>query len=529
MVFIDDSDNAVVLRLVYAGPPMSGKTESVRALSRLLLGVRHSDAVFTPGEANERTLFFDWLEYSGGSFHGHRIRCQIVSVPGQNVLHRRRQALLRSADAIVFVVDAHAEHRDTIVQSYDEVHRVTAAAEDDVPVGIVVQANKSDLPNAMDKQTLSLLLGDNPNTIIIPSVATQGTGVREAFVRAVGLGLARAHAQMAAGTLASADLMANSGEALLQQLLEVEEAQYGAVGASARRDAAVERSVDVEHDQFEAEKIDAIIERHAHRRGVAHRVASEQQSSDIASSLQRGPTLPDDHLDAGMVWPPIAGRIILHEIAANPPAVAQAADQSWVAQTTERWQLLSPSHACFPTQAAARDELLRQARLNSQFKALLSEHRCVCVAPSGGGDWRLWHIVRRETTLADIVRLTLELRSAASVAAELLRVGRMLCRAAELFQEAGLPFKPALDALAVSHGKPVFTRYLLLDALEQNGAIPYAPDELLRDELGAAVAALMKRGESAPSLLRQLEAARAAAAASDIVPEVLLALFLQHG
>jgi signal recognition particle receptor subunit beta len=518
MAFLDDRDNAVVLRLVYAGPPMSGKTETVRALSRLLLGVHHTDAVFTPGEANERTLFFDWLEYSGGSFQGHRIRCQIVSVPGQNLLHRRRRALLEQADAIVFVIDAHAEHRETIARSYDELRTIMAEAAEEVPVGIVVQANKSDLPDTLDKQTLLQLCGDNPNTTIIPSVATQGTGVREAFVRAVGLGLARAHAQMTAGTLDAEGSFVTSGEALLQQLLSEDEAEYGVVGASARRDAAVVAATDAERDHLESRNVCAIIERHARR-------AESARQAD--RSEQVGPRPPDDRLDAGMVWPPIAGRIVLHEISANPPVVTITDHQLWVAQTAERWLLLSlPAH-CQPTQDAAREELLRQARLHARFKALLSEHRCICAAPSGLGDWRIWQIVRRETTLADILRLTLSLKSADSVATELLRVGRMLCRAVELFRDAGLPVTPALESLAISHGTPVYTRHLLLDA-NAVACIDVDAVALLQQELRHAVATLARRSASAPSLLRQLEAARAVAPASDIVPETLIALFLQQ-
>jgi signal recognition particle receptor subunit beta len=528
MAFIDDSDNAVVLRLVYAGPPMSGKTESVRALSRLLLDADPSDAVFTPGEANERTLFFDWLEYSGGSFQGHRIRCQIVSVPGQSLLQQRRRALIESADAIVFVIDAHVEQSAAIVRSFGELQQITAATARDERVGIVVQANKSDLPNALDKHALAALLGDGSNMIVIPSVATQGAGVREAFVRAVSLGLARAHAQMAAGTLASAETVVNSGEALLRQLVAVEEARYGAVGASARRDAVVSVAVSGERDHFESEKIVAMIERYAHR-------VTDERSSPAAgvpleaSSNRWGPAPPDDRLDSGMVWPPIAGRIVLHEISAHSPEVVQSDDQSWVAYTADRWQLRSLPHHCYPTQAEAREELLRQARTHARYKTLLSEHRCVCGAPTGAGDWRIWQVVRRETTLADIVRLTLGLKSPESVAAELLRVGRLLRRAVELFSEAGLPSKPTLDSLAVSHGNPVYTRFLSTAEVDAGARVEHDVVELLRTELKGAVATLAKRGESASSLLRQLEAARAAAQAGDIVPETLIALFLQHG
>jgi signal recognition particle receptor subunit beta len=529
MAFLDDNGDAVVLRLVYAGPPMAGKTETVRALSRLLPGIQRTDAVYSPGEASERTLFFDWLDYSGGFFQGRRIRCQIVSVPGQNLLYRRRRALLLTADAVVFVVDAHAEHKDTITRSYRELRRVIATSGREVPVGIVVQANKSDLPHAMGKEELLQLLGDSPNMIVIPSIATQGTGVREAFVRAVGLGLARAHAQMANGTLDAPETAIRSGEALLKALMEMEEAQYGKVAASARRDAAVDVSIDAGRDHFEPEKIGAILKHRADRQSPAHELSQESATPEQAPA-HPSPAPPDDRLDSGMVWPPIAGRVILHEITASPPVVSQLESLSWTAQAGERWQLLSLPQHCFPSQAAAREELLRLARMHAQFRPLLSEHRCLCGAPSGLGDWRIWQVVRRETTLADILRLTLGLKSPDSVAAELLRIARMLCKAAELFQNAGLPFTPSLETLAVSHRKPVFTRYLLPDAAEPQAThARQEPAQLLRAQLHDAVAKLAQRRESAPSLLRQFEAARENARAGDIVPETLIAMFIQHG
>lgn len=526
MAFLDDRDNAVVLRVVYAGPPMSGKTESVRALSRLLLGANPAEAVFTPGAANERTLFFDWLEYSGGSFQGRRIRCQIVSVPGQNLLHRRRKVLLASADAIVFVVDAHPEHSATIARSFAELAQVTAEAAAQVPVGIVVQANKSDLPNAMSRQSLAELLGDDPNMIVVPTIATQGTGVREAFVRAVGLALTRAHVQMQSGTLAAAQTMASSGAELLRQLVTAEEKEYGSVGASARRDAGVSVTVELEQGHFAAEQLGSIAERYAQRgkkdppANAAHVTAADERAA---------PALPDERLDTGMVWPPIAGRIVLQELAAGEPVVTQREDGAWLARAAERWQLLSLARDCFQTQAAARDELVRQARIHAQLKPVLSEHRCLCAAPTGRGEWRIWQVVRHETTLADIVRLTLSLKSADSVAAELLRVARILANAAQLFRSMQLPLRPTLAALAVSRSRPVYTGYLLPHEIETNAAAEYETAALLRQELGEAVAMLARRGERAALVLRQLEAARAAAPPEDIAPETLIAEFLRHG
>src|SRR5262245_10223384 len=90
----------LILRVAYAGPPLAGKTESVKALLRQLR--KDGDKlVFSPGEARGRTLYFDWADYEAGTFQGNRIRCQITSVPGQTSLSSRRASLLKAADCVI--------------------------------------------------------------------------------------------------------------------------------------------------------------------------------------------------------------------------------------------------------------------------------------------------------------------------------------------------------------------------------------------------------------------------------------------
>ena len=82
MAVIDDTRGVLVVRIVYDGPALSGKTTSLKALAR---GV--SSQVTTPAESAGRTLFFDWVDYVGGLFDGRQIRCQIVSVPSGLMVH----------------------------------------------------------------------------------------------------------------------------------------------------------------------------------------------------------------------------------------------------------------------------------------------------------------------------------------------------------------------------------------------------------------------------------------------------------
>src|ERR1043166_550818 len=99
-----DSD-CVVIRLVYDGLPLFAQPGGLRALAE---GMARS--VFSVADAAGRTEYFDWLEYVGGSFEGIPIRCQILSVPGQDELAARRLAILADADAVVFVLDSTPPH-----------------------------------------------------------------------------------------------------------------------------------------------------------------------------------------------------------------------------------------------------------------------------------------------------------------------------------------------------------------------------------------------------------------------------------
>src|SRR5689334_2691549 len=100
MPTIDATQGVLVVRIVYDGPALSGKTTSLKSLAQ---GV--ASRLECPEERDGRTLYFDWMEYVGGLFEGRQISCQIISVPGQRELAHRRALLLDSADAVVCVLD----------------------------------------------------------------------------------------------------------------------------------------------------------------------------------------------------------------------------------------------------------------------------------------------------------------------------------------------------------------------------------------------------------------------------------------
>lgn len=166
------------MRIAFDGPPLAGKTATLRCLGTLL-----DVPVESMDEAYGRTLWFDWMRYLGGMYDGRPIDCEVVSVPGQHALERRRRRILEEADAVVFVVDASPGGHEASMLAWRRfvAWRVSRAH----PPGLVVQANKRDLDGAWDADDVRRALSLPDDVAVVESIATDSSGVRRAFVFAV--------------------------------------------------------------------------------------------------------------------------------------------------------------------------------------------------------------------------------------------------------------------------------------------------------------------------------------------------------
>lgn len=199
MPALDDATGNLVVRLAYDGPPLAGKTETLRSLGRLM-----DRPVESLDEAYGRTLWFDWMRYDGGLFDGAPIECEVVALPGQTALEERRRVLLAGADTIVFVADCSPPGQDATRAALARYGSWRATRRD--PPALVVQANKRDVAGAWGPTQLRTEL-DLPHDVpVVETIATDARGVRRAFVTAVGRAVQRAHAHRAAnGTLPRAE------------------------------------------------------------------------------------------------------------------------------------------------------------------------------------------------------------------------------------------------------------------------------------------------------------------------------------
>jgi signal recognition particle receptor subunit beta len=178
MALIDVDARLIRAKIVYYGPGLGGKTTNLKALHDRLPDDARSELVSIDTEG-ERTLFFDLLPLDLGTVQGYSFRFQLYTVPGQTRYSKTRLAVLNGADGVVFVADARASAREENRRSLDE---LTAAlrgqghAPETFPV--VLQYNKTDLPDALPQAELDSLLNAGQRTRF-PAVANQGIGVFE--------------------------------------------------------------------------------------------------------------------------------------------------------------------------------------------------------------------------------------------------------------------------------------------------------------------------------------------------------------
>src|SRR5438105_1993009 len=169
-----------MLKLVYYGPALSGKTTNLRALHARLLPARRGHLMELPA-SDDRTLFFDSMPILFKR-NGARIKLRVFTVPGQVLHNSTRRLVLQGANGIIFVADSQPYKRHDNFQYWanlEENLRSMGSSLDKVPH--VVQWNKTDLGDESTAQAIAAMRGENRRPVF-EAVATRGEGVAETFL-----------------------------------------------------------------------------------------------------------------------------------------------------------------------------------------------------------------------------------------------------------------------------------------------------------------------------------------------------------
>ena len=390
MAVIDPRSEAVVIRIAYDGAPLAGKSTSVRALGKGL-----GASVVTPAEVSGRTLYFDWLDYTGGLFEGRSIRCQIISVPGQASLAPRRRRLLEQADVVVYVGDSTAAGFKADRAYLGGLTRILDKVPGP-PVGIVLQANKRDQPDAVPLgQIHEMLDALGLHVGVVESVATEGSGVRAAFVFAVRLALDRVRELMRTGQLKSAAPEVDSADDLLETMRREE---GGSLEYALQSGLAHTRLADVQSTSLVAEALSEVVRENQLQPTQPPQPEPlqppPQAQAAAPAEATRPPATPDGSVPSGFVWPPVDGRMILNELSGARVELTRSERGDWLGSANARWRLLSPADALYDDMEAGRSVLVQSARSQSARMQGRVFDRCVVLAPDGAGRYRLWNIAK---------------------------------------------------------------------------------------------------------------------------------------
>jgi signal recognition particle receptor subunit beta len=181
VALVDFAERQLTLKLVYFGPPLSGKTSNLRALHTKVDKLNRG-RLMTLDTRDDRTLFFDLLPifFRSSSFS---FRIKVYTVPGQPVHEATRKIVLAGADGVVFVADSSPDQREANRASWNNlIANLKAFALDRIPV--IVQYNKRDLENAVPIEQVDRF-GD-PNRRVVEARAKDGEGVVQTFFELVG-------------------------------------------------------------------------------------------------------------------------------------------------------------------------------------------------------------------------------------------------------------------------------------------------------------------------------------------------------
>lgn len=187
MIEYDELEKKMVLKLVYYGPAMSGKTTNLLQLHDILNIEGRGDLMVLDTTKDDRTIFFDLLPFYFVTSTGMKIKVKVYTVPGQVCHDATRKAVLARADGVAFIADSQLSETRNNFESFENLERNLAFVGLDIEkIPLTIQFNKRDLKEIVTEDEIRKIW--EPTKIpTFTASALQGKGVLETFKRLVEL------------------------------------------------------------------------------------------------------------------------------------------------------------------------------------------------------------------------------------------------------------------------------------------------------------------------------------------------------
>ncbi|MBN1351679.1 GTPase domain-containing protein [candidate division KSB1 bacterium] len=175
-MFINWALQEIQLKIVYYGPGLSGKTTNLNYIYKNLDPSIRGELV-SLNTREDRTIFFDFLQFEIGRIKNKQPKFGLYTIPGQSYYAESRRIILNGVDGIVFVADSQQSrlsHNLELLQELEEILIESGQTLQSFPW--IIQYNKRDLEKILPVETLQRKL----NYFNVPhfqAVAMTGQGV----------------------------------------------------------------------------------------------------------------------------------------------------------------------------------------------------------------------------------------------------------------------------------------------------------------------------------------------------------------
>ena len=189
-MFINYGLNQIDFKIVYYGPGFSGKTTNLEWAHSNIDPKMRSDLLNLKTK-EDRTIFFDFMQFEVGKIKGLTPKFNLYTVPGQDMYTVSRKIILNGVDGIIYVADSsQTRMRDNLFTLIDLVKNLRANKHKVEEFPIILQYNKRDVPDALPVAELHRML-NRFNAPEFEACAVKGEGVFECLKTAIELVVGR--------------------------------------------------------------------------------------------------------------------------------------------------------------------------------------------------------------------------------------------------------------------------------------------------------------------------------------------------
>ena len=170
-----DARTEHVFKLLVTGPFAAGKTSLIQAISQT--PVVETDVITSGGEAAVKDRTTVAMDFGTYAIDDGDVRLLLFGTPGQRRFWFMTDIMKGDVDAVVFVVDAEAEH------THAEAGAAMRALLADIRVPVVVAVNRCDDPT--EAKVLARQLGALASEASVPCQLIESGSAREVTIEAL--------------------------------------------------------------------------------------------------------------------------------------------------------------------------------------------------------------------------------------------------------------------------------------------------------------------------------------------------------